>query len=173
MTAKELIEAYNIFDAGNGQIGIKNVTRIKKDNMIDEVKARKKEILEVFEAEKRAEKERSDKIAAIEGLNEINAEKEKLTNWNKKFRESFEGEYAVGGLGVGKKPEYDFEAAYKKYPRAAAYLRAEEEELKTNYELSHIGSKAKERIINGDDPESVMQDMDKDIHEFTNRHLWD
>ena len=71
MTAKELIEAYNIFDAGNGQIGIKNVTRIKKDNMIDEVKARKKEILEVFEAEKRAEKERFDKIAAIEGLNEI------------------------------------------------------------------------------------------------------
>lgn len=176
MTTKELIRAYDIFDPKNGMVGIRNKAAVTRDNAIGEIKARKQEILDYFAAERKAEAdakaERENKIAQIEGLTEIKAAIADLAKWNREFERSFEGERACGGLGVRARPKADIEAMKQKYPRAAAYLRAEEEIYSGNYETAEIGRKAIEEVIYGD-YEKAMAEMEKDIKAYVNRHIWD
>lgn len=89
----------------------------------------------------------------------------------RRFNASFETEDG-GGWGVGPRPNYDFDAAYKKYPQAHAYLIAEREAYKDNYELAEIGRKALEKGINGQ-WEEAMDDLKREEDEFTDRHAWD
>ena len=171
----ELIKNYELALAGNGMIRY-NGKRVEKDNVINELKACKSDIiarLEEIKAEKdRAAAERAAKIAAIEGLAEIKKAQIEIEEWNYRFEKSFEGEYAVGGMGVGKKPEYDLKAMYKKYPAARAYLRAEAESRKSNYEFAAIGRRALEAIINNpEDYENIMATMDAEISASVDRHL--
>ena len=117
------------FDGGKlvktGNILISRSQLVQKDNALADIKAAKPEIIACLEAQETAERaaleERERKIAAIPGLKEIQAAQEDVAAWNKEFRESFED---VGGLGVRKKPEYDFDAMFAEYPVAAAYLKA-------------------------------------------------
>lgn len=174
----ELIEKYCISLAGNGMIGLSNGAQAKKDGVLDEIKAGKTEIIarltEIKAEKEKAAAERAAKIAAIEGLNEIKKAKMEIKKWNSQFAKSFEGETAVGGMGVGKKPSYDLDAMYKKYPVARAYLRAEAESRKSNYEYAAIGRRALEAIINSsEDYENIMATMDAEISASVNRHMMD
>ena len=174
--ADELIKKYRISLAGDDRIRISNTAQVDKDNALDEIKALKPAIitrLEEIKAEKdRAAAERAAKIAAIEGLAEIKKAQDEIEEWNYRFNKSFEGEYAVGGMGVGKKPDYDLDAMYKKYPTARAYLRAEAESRKSNYEYAAIGRRALEAIINNpEDYENIMATMDAEISASVDRHL--
>lgn len=114
--------------------------------------------------------EKKTKIQQIEGLAEIKEAQNNLANWHEKFEDSFND---VGGLGVGTKPRYNFDEAYVKYPRAAAYLKAEKYANSTNYELSEIGSRALEKIIFEPDYESAIEAMEKELKEFNVGHMWD
>lgn len=78
-----------------------------------------------------------------------------------------------GCAGLRAKPEDNINELKQKYPRATAYLIAESEAYKDNYELSAIGKRALERIINGENHEMVLDDMKKEQHEFCNKHIWD
>ena len=176
---EELIKRYDIFaetknGIQTGRIGIRYADQAKKDCVLDEIKEQKQNILQYFNDQKAREeaewKAREEKIAGIEGLAEIKAAKEALKKWHDDFNRSFEDDF--GGQGVGKKPEYDFNAAYKRYPRAAAYLKAESMEYRTGG-ASIIGRKAKERIINGEDPEIVLADMEKEHSAYIHHHMWD
>ena len=136
---------------------------------------RKQEIVEylkeIREAEKRAFEERERSIESIEGLKEIKDAMYDLEKWHEEFNKSFDD---VGGLGVRPKPEYDFDEMYKKYPVAKAYLDAYNYSIKSNYELSAIGEKALERIINNhDEYNEAIKEMKKDLDEFANNHAWD
>lgn len=71
------------------------------------------------------------------------------------------------------KPKDNIDELKKKYPRAAAYLVAENESLKSNYELAAIGKKALEAIINGENHEKVMEEMEHAHKAFAERHMWD
>lgn len=124
------------------------------------------------ETRKQAEIEREERIAAIEGLREIQDARWQLDVWQDKFNRSFDGEYAVGGRGVGRKPEYDFDAAYKKYPQAAAYLAASAKANSYNSEIAAIGEKALTEVIFGDYKQAMAR-MEADLQAFTDRHLWD
>lgn len=177
MTITEIINIYNIRDGATmgkpGAIYIANAKQATKDNMLDEIKARKPEILKHF-ADERARKEaevaeRKAKIDAIPGLKEINAAIDDLAAWRREFNASFDD---VGGLGVRAKPEYDLDAMMAQYPQAAAYIKAEEYAHKTNYELSSIGKRALEGVINGNWEEAIDQ-MNKELKAFTDRHFWD
>lgn len=176
MTVKEMISKYRITLATqNGKEGIMvyGMDAAKRDNAVEAIKSAKDEIKDYLKAEKaeqeRKAKERAERIAAIEGLNEIRSAIDDLESWQYEFEKSFED---VGGMGVRPKPQYDIPAMKAKYPRAAAYLRAEEYSLKSNYELSAIGKKALETVIYGDYSEA-MATMDAEIKEFTDRHAWD
>jgi hypothetical protein len=124
-----------------------------KDNIIDYLKN------ELSEKEK-LKKEREDKIKSIEGLTEIsNAINENATA-RYKFNKSFENEY-TSSFATLPKP-IDVKALKEKYPRAAAYLKAEAYENSDNIDKYSAGKKAKERIINGEDYNQVIKDMENE-----------
>lgn len=175
MDVKDLIKKYNLqaiekdgkmMVHTRARVPAKDVAAIKANR--DEIL---KEILDAKEQKKRAYQERQAKINAIPGLSEIKAELEKAADWRRRFNASFEAE-SGGGWGVGPRPQYDFEAAYKKYPQAHAYLIAEREAYKDNYELAEIGRKALEKVINGQ-WEEAMEDLKREEYEFVDRHAWD
>lgn len=175
MEVKELIKKYNLQAVEKdgkmmvftrAKVTAKDVAAIKENR--DEIL---KEIMDAKEQEKRAYQERQAKIDAIPGLAEIKAALTKAADWDRQFNASFETEDG-GGWGVGPRPQYDFEAAYKKYPQAHAYLIAEREAYKSNYELAAIGKRALEKVINGQWVEA-MDDIKRETDEFTDRHAWD
>lgn len=125
MEVKDLIKKYNLQAVEKdgkmmvhtrARVPAKDVAAIKEHR--DEIL---KEILDAKEQARKAYEERQAKINAIPGLSEIKAELEKAADWRRRFNASFETEDG-GGWGVGPRPEYDFEAAYKKYPQAQRLL---------------------------------------------------
>ncbi|MCD7862845.1 MAG: hypothetical protein LUG61_04890 [Lachnospiraceae bacterium] len=186
MTTKELIDYCGIFQVQEkdptedkyvyvNKLGARHVPDEETKQVLF---ARKQECLDYFAEERRKEKEafeeRQRKINSIPGLNEIKSARADLEKWHYEFNKSFEGEGAVGGMGVRKYPEYDLDAMADKYPAAMAYLKAEDEAYKENDELSKIGFKALNAIIeNPDNYKAIMDQMDAELKEFSNKHLWD
>lgn len=175
MDVKDLIKKYNLQAVEKdgkmmvhtrARVPAKDVAAIKENR--EEIL---KEILAAKEQRARAYQERQAKIKAIPGLAEIKAELEKAADWSRRFNASFETE-SGGGWAVGPRPQYDFEAAYKKYPQAHAYLIAEKEAYKANFELADIGRRALEKVINGQ-WEEALDDIKRETDEFADRHAWD
>ena len=175
MTVEEMIKKYRISLAygKDGMIQILEAKRIKADKMLDEVLSHKPEIMAILNAEKEAKEkaiaERTAKINAIEGLKEINAAIEEHERFHYKFN-------AAMAKGDGRMPAYpntDIKAMKAKYPRAAAYLKAEDFALSDHYTKSTIGKKALDRIINGENYEQVLADMGKEWSDYCNKHMWD
>lgn len=183
MTIKEMIDKYDIApetkDFGRtftGSLRVRNVKAAKKDDVVPEITRRKAEIMAYFERERREKeekkKDRQDRIDSIDGLAEVKKAIQEKAEWQIRFNQSFEGEGAVGGLGVGEYPKHDIEGMLQKYPKAAAYLKAEEYKAKHNIELSIIGEKALNEVIFGD-YEKAMEDMERELKKFREKHLWD
>lgn len=183
MNIKEMIEKYGIApetkDFGaefTGRLIIRNVKSLKADNAEEMIRDKKLEILDHFKNEKAekeaAKKEYEEKVASIEGLQEIQKASRELAEWEMKFQKSFDGEYAVGGLGVGKRPNHNIDEMLERYPRAAAYLKAKKYADKQNFELSKIGEKALHEVVYGNF-HKAMSDMDTDLKKFTEKHMWD
>lgn len=175
----ELIKKYRLqYLEDNDKFIVRESDLARKDKVLDELKALAPEIKARFRKiraeERKMYEERQKRIAAIEGLDEIRKAQNDLALWHKEFSASFNGEYAVGGMGVRAKPEYDLKAMYEKYPVAAAYLKAKAQSEKSNYELSEIGKKALEEIINNPtDYKHILKQMEREIKEFTDHHMWD
>lgn len=185
MTAKELIKAYNIkltikWDgtkhAPTGTLMITDGVACRRAGDLDAVKAAKPEILAFLmaerEAEEQADQERQEKINSIPGLAEIKAAREDLAKWNQEFQGSFESECG-GGVGVRPKPQYDLAVLYAKYPRAKAYLLADQYAHAENYAKANTGEKAVRAIMNGEDPEATIAAMEAEWKEYTQAHMWD
>lgn len=160
-----------------GRIGIGRAYSRASDTDKEEVKARKKEIYDYLLAQRTEHEataeERRRKIAAIAGLEELRRAKFELAEWDRKFKSSFDGEDAVGGLGVGPRPKVDIDALEAKYPRAAAYMQAEAWSLADNYVKSGAGRDAMEKIINGDNYPAAIAEMERTWAEYVNENIWD
>ena len=157
----------------NGQMCV--FTRVSLNaSEIREIKANKDKILAAIKAKKDAEAKRvatrQAKIDAIPGLKEIKAAREAHALWQARLTASIER--GASGKGVGPEPKYDFEAAYKKYPQAHAYLVAEHEANKHNYEMAAAGKKALEKVINGQWKEA-MKELEDSKAANRNELLWD
>ena len=139
------------------------------------IKAAKPEIVAALLAQReaglRAEQEREAKIDAIPGLREIEAARTDLVNWKLEFDASFDGENG-GGVGVRPKPKYDMAAMYAKYPRAKAYLTAQDYANSENDAKSAAGRKALEAIINGGDCELALSVMETEWNDHVANHIW-
>lgn len=183
MNIKDMIDRYDLrlatrFDGGKlmktGNILISRPQQVQKDNALADIKAEKPEIIACLEAQGAAERvaleERERKIAAIPGLKEIQDAQNDVTAWNKEFRESFED---VGGLGVRKKPEYDFDAIYAKYPVAAAYLKALSYSMSINDVKAAAGKTAIDAILSGADPAAAIREMESAWGNHCMDHVWD
>lgn len=183
MTPNELINRYTIrlnieYRNGKrtptGKLYIADGLLARENGDWEKIVSAKEEIkailLKKFDEEQRAAEEREAKINAIPGLKEIQAAKEDLENWHYEFEDSFKD---VGGMGVRPKPQYDFEALYKKYPRAYAFLKAEAYSRAANYAKAAAGKKALERIINGEECDAVLSEMESEWSAYCNEHVWD
>lgn len=169
MNIEEMIKKYGIKTTEDGNLKMR---KPETNEEIEFLKANKKNIIDVINNEKRKQQERKEKIQNIVGLEELKKAIAEHEEYNEKFRKSFDGEYAVGGMGIEKKPTSDVAELKKKYPQATAYLTAENKEGSSNYEISSIGKKAKEKIINGD-WENAIKEMNEEINKFVEKHIWD
>lgn len=185
MTVQNLIQTYNITLQTTltkkgweptGMLAIREVAACKRDGKLDEIKAKKSDILAVLMEEHKAQKsaraEREAKINAIPGLREIKAAQEDMKRWREEFTASFESE-AGGSVGVRTKPKYDMAGLYAKYPRAKAYLEASDYANAEHSVKAAAGKKALEAIINGEDYEQAIATMKSKWAEYTTEHMWD
>ena len=178
MNAQELIEQYKIalkIDEHGHPTGNLIVYRADK-TALAAIKAAKPEIvsilLEARETALRAEQERQKKIDAIPGLREIEAARADVVNWKLEFDASFDGENG-GGVGVRPKPKHDMDTMYAQYPRAKAYLDAQEFVASENDAKSAAGRKALEAIINGENHEQAIATMNSEWAAYCERNVWD
>ena len=178
MNTQELIKQYRIslkLDEHGQPTGNLVVYRADK-SALAAIKAAKPEIVSALLAERNAafhvEQERQSKAAAIPGLREIEAARADLASWQLEFSASFDGE-GGGGVGVRPKPEYDMAALYVKYPRAKAYLDAQDFADSGNAAKSAAGQKALEAIINGEDHELALSVMETEWKSHVVNHIWD
>lgn len=123
---------------------------------------------------KAASKQETEEKKEIPGLAEAQNLIDAWDKYQAAFQASFEGENAVGGMTNAQKPQITVEDYLKDHPAAAAYLRAENESLKTNYELSAIGKRALDAIkANPDEYAAAIAQMEADLHAYSNAHMWD
>lgn len=177
MNTQELIRRYRIalkIDEHGKPTGNLVVYRADKAALAA-IKAAKPEIVATLLAQReaclRAEQERQSKIDAIPGLREIKAARADLVNWKLEFDASFDGE--SGGVGVRPKPNYDMDALHVKYPRAKAYLDAEDFSASTNDAKAAAGKKALEAIINGENYKQAIDTMNSEWSTYCKKHIWD
>lgn len=179
MTVKELINQYKITlsPTDDCKIRINNVP--KDEAVVNEIKEKKAEIIEMIKADQKARdderKRRAANVESIPGLAELKKAIADWNEWNRAFVESFEGPEAVGGMGVGPKPVDPKELMSKaEYAQAVAYLRIKTASVQHNYKLGAIGRKALDRIEdNPADWETIYADMNKEIADYTAEHAWD
>ena len=85
---------------------------------------------------------------------------------------SFDGENG-GGVGVRPKPKYDMDSLHAKYPRAKAYLNAQDFAASANDAKAAAGRKALEAIINGEDYARAVSTMEAEWKSHVASHIWD
>lgn len=108
--------------------------------------------------------ERRAKVAAIEGLAELRAA---IKDRNAHFRAKIH--FERGEIGIDAVPTYkpgEVEALEKKYPRAAAYLEAERWIYSQNPVKVRLASRAFEKILDGEDPETIILEMSSGLDAF-------
>ena len=179
MTARELINQYKITisPTDDSKLRINNIPKDKA--VVEEIKAKKAEIIETIKADQKARdderKRRAANVESIPGLVELKKAIAEWNEWNAAFYASFDGPEAVGGMGVGPKPMDPHDLMAKdEYAPAVAYLEIKKQAMAANYKLGAIGRKALDRIEdNPADWETIYNDMSKEIAEFTAEHAWD
>lgn len=108
--------------------------------------------------------ERKAKIAAIEGLDELKAARAAWVNYHQAKQEFERGEREFEDVPTYNPGEYD--ALRKQYPRAAAYLEAERWISTGDPIKVRLGSRAEEKILNGEDPDAVLEYMSRELDVF-------
>lgn len=163
-----------------GKIGIygwKKTMKRPEPAVLDEIKTillAEKEERDAEEAAKRAEaerigKEREARRAAIPGVKLIEKAREEWDKWHDDTVRAIDN-----GDGIRPaEPKVNIEALKEQYPRAAALLKAESYSRSTNYAKASAGSKARERIIDGEDYEKTIADMEQEWTDYCHKHMWD
>ena len=173
MNVNELIKKYELqILEQNGKRGVhacKNPTDTDKRDIISNMEAILVE-LDRRESEKNhAYEEREKKINAIEGLQEIRNAIDEIDCYKSEFDRVWESGESV----YPSKPKVDVAALKAKYPRAAAYLKAESYSMSSYLPKYSSGTKALERIQKGENYPAVIQDMENEVKRETEAHLWD
>lgn len=178
MTAQELITQCLIKLHGDDALAVnlpKGLTKTQKAKMIADLTAAKPEIIAILKAEAQAKEDayqaKENAIAGIEGLAElkkaINAEYAYYREFNRRMEDEALSSFAPAPPKV---KAADLKA---KYPRAAAYLKAENWTMAGHYAKGAAGQKAVSRILSGEDYIKVIADMEAEWSDYCNEHIWD
>lgn len=176
MTIEEMISAYRITLADGGRIRMGNVRRVERDNALELIKTRKTEIVAHLQSKKaaaeKAAAERQAKVKEIEGLDELYATMKAAADYHEAFNRMMEDRDNDGAFPP-KKPGVSPAEISAKYPRAAAYVRAENWASAAHYAKSAAGQKALEAIINGADPDATIKAMEAEWTAHCTDRIWD
>ena len=172
--ATELIAEFGLkLGYKDGKPGFR-VTRKVSPKQIEQIKARKDEIIDELlkreAAEKAAAAARESKINAIEGLKELEAAINAQDDYHHEINRRFENEALSSILPA--QPKANIKELKEKYPRAAAYIKAENWKYANNYAKVAAGQKALERIINGENHEQVLADMEAEWDAHREENMW-
>lgn len=96
---------------------------------------------------------RKARVAAIEGLTELRAAIDATKS-------------VVGDFDKVRDHLRDIDEMRAAFPRASAYLEAERWISTENPVKVRLGSRAMEKILNGEDPEAVIQEMSQGLDAF-------
>lgn len=178
MTIKEVVEKYRVslynpsakYRAENNLpdgelLYVENIDLLKSDDMSDYIREHKQELIDFL-------KEREAKIASIPGLKEIEASENEWQKFRYNFNSAFDSENAAGIQAGLQMPDSDPVALRKKYPLADAYLHMKKLANSYNFELSAIGDKAIEMVIDGDWQEAL-EYADREQQKLVEKHQWD
>ena len=108
--------------------------------------------------------ERKAKIAAIEGLAEIKAAIAAGIRYHQAKMEFERGEREFEDVPANNPGEVN--ALKQKYPRAAAYLETEQWIRFGTPIKVRLGSRAMEKILDGEDPDEVLNEMKNGLDAF-------
>lgn len=108
--------------------------------------------------------ERKAKIAAIEGLDELKAARSALVNYHQAKQEFERGEREYEDVPVYNPNEYA--DLRKRYPGAAVYLEADAWITTGTPIKVRLGSRAMEKILNGEDPDTVREFITQELEVF-------
>ena len=169
---KNLISDYNITIVEGINLGMK----IKPSNEdLDFIRANKPAIIDYIKSEQiakeKAAEERKRKIESIDGLKELENAIYEHEFYHDEFEKRMQNENFSSF--APKKPKSNIVELKVKYPRAAAYLLAKSWYHANNDVKSDAGKKALERIINGENYESVLKDMDDEWSTYCSKRIWD
>ena len=171
---ERLIKKYRIQLMDDGRLKINGMDPKKNKDDYGFIRENKPEFVSCIEEQKRKETEayeaRQAKIAAIEGLELL---EQTATEWEQYYAE---WNRLIENDGIGKtpnKPEFELDELKKKYPRAAAYMKAESWQLASHYAKATAGTHGLERIIEGEDYEQVLCDMEAEWDAHVKEHMWD
>lgn len=145
---------------------------IKKGMWKEELLEIKAHLIAEQEAQRAAAAAREAKIAAIEGLKEIKTAIYDRQRYRREFNAMMDDEFNDGARAP-KLPTADVDALLAKYPRAAAYIKAENYSYAAHDVKSMSGAKALEKIINGEDYAAALADMEAEWSAYVNEHMWD
>ncbi len=104
------------------------------------------------------------------GLSTLKAIRSAENRYHEDFEKALENENTVN---FPVKPKKSFEQEAKKYPAAVAYLKAEYYATSSNGGQYDAGTKALERLMNGEDFKQVIDEMEAEWHAYTAKHIWD
>ena len=107
----------------------------------------------------------------IEGLRELNAAYADVARYYYESDKMMNDEYN-DGVHPPKPIKIDPEELAEKYPRAAAYVKADGWADADNYAKSGAGEKARKRILAGEDYEKVIEEMEAEWHAAATEAVW-
>jgi len=158
MTAKDLIKKYNIQYHTDTTL---QVGRKPSATDLQAIKDNKPEILAILIAEKKAKDDareaREKAIAGIDGLDALRKAIDAEYAYSREVNRRFEDE-SLSSFMPGKPASSD--DLKKQYPRAAAYIKAENWTMSGNVDKYSAGQKALERIINDENHVTVIAEME-------------
>lgn len=178
MTMKEVVKKYGVSlynpsaecraenNLPDGELlYVENIDLLKADDMSDFIREHKQELIDFL-------KEREAKVSAIPGLKEIETAEKEWRKFRYNFNASFDSENAAGIQANLKTPDSDPAALRKKYPQADAYLQMKDLANSDNWELSAIGDRAIEMVIDGD-WQKALEYADHEQQKLADKHFWD
>lgn len=172
--SEQMISKYNIRLTDDKQHIAADKVIAKNQSDAEYVRHHKDEILQILlereaEAEKKAQAYR-EKHNAIEGLEELEKAIVDWNTYNRSMSRYIERD-CTGKAPV--KPSNTVDELSGKYPRAAAYIKADQWSLSTHFFKATCGDKAKCRILDGDNYKEAIDDMEAAWAQYVNEHAFD
>lgn len=173
---KALIEKYNLVRI-NGKIGTYQTRGIDRAAFQREVGPHKAEIYAYFDAQEKAAAElkakRKATFEAIPGVKEIREARLQYGEARRKFNQVVESGSSIFPRWNAPTGE-EMSEMERRWPMAVFALGIEERACNTsNYELLAIYENLYEALCDGQDPDAVKAEHDKQMHDFAARHIGD